>query len=384
MDRLAWLRTLIAYDTTSSASNLPLMQHVQRYLLELGFDCVLDYSADGDKANLLATYGPAGVPGVVLSGHTDTVPVSGQGWTVPAFELTQQEDRCYGRGTADMKGFLACVLAALPAFVAQPLRLPLQLLFSYDEEIGCLGVRSALRQMAQHPVRPRLCLIGEPTAMQPVLGHKGKLAMRCTVQGHACHSAYTPEGVNAIEVAAQLIVRLQALGRTLQDPSQHDARFQPPHATLQTGVIHGGRALNIVPAECHFDFEIRTLPSQDARTLLGGVLALAQSQLEPEMQAVAAATGIRFTELAAYPGLLTPPDSEAATLLAAWCGNDHFQTVAYGTEGGLIQSLGIPVVVCGPGSMDQGHKPDEYVTLAQLDRCDQLLAQLRHWMITAA
>jgi acetylornithine deacetylase len=375
-----WLRALVALDTTSSNSNLQMMEHMSKALVDLGFHCTLDYSPDGTKANLLASFGPSDVPGVLLSGHSDTVPVTGQAWSLPAFALTERDGKCYGRGTADMKGFLACVLAAMPAFVSSPLRMPIQLLFSHDEEIGCRGVRSALRIMETHAIRPRLCLIGEPTEMKPVLGHKGKLAMRCHVRGHACHSAYTQQGVNAIEYAARLIVQLHTLGQALRAPEHQDPRFDPPHATVQTGVISGGQAINIVPADCSFDFEVRSMPSQDSEHLLSSVLACARDQLEPEMQAVSPQASIRFSELSAYPGLVTAPSDEAAKLLGLWCGSTEYGTVAYGTEGGLISRLGIPVVVCGPGSMDQGHKPDEYVTQDQLQKCDQMLVQLRNWM----
>jgi acetylornithine deacetylase len=380
MDSIEWLRALVAWDTTSSNSNLLMMEHMCNSLLDLGFQCTLDYSPDKTKANLLASFGPKDVPGVLLSGHSDTVPVTGQAWNVPAFSLTEKEGKCYGRGTADMKGFLACVMAAMPAFAQSPLRMPIQLLFSHDEEIGCLGVRSALRIMETQPIHPRLCLIGEPTDMKPVLGHKGKLAMRCHIHGQACHSAYTPQGVNAIEYAAQLIMQLHALGQSLRAPEQQDSRFEPPHTTVQTSLISGGQAINIVPADCSFDFEIRSMPSQDAERLLSNVLAYAKEQLEPEMQSVAHGTSIRFSELSAYPGLATSPTSEAAHLIGLWSGHTDYGTVSYGTEGGLISRLGIPVVVCGPGSMSQGHKPDEFVTNSQLQQCDRMLSQLRNWM----
>lgn len=378
-----WLRELIAHDTTSSKSNLPLIERLEEHLRGLGFQCIVDLSPDGTKGNLLAHFGPKDVPGVLLSGHSDTVPTAGQPWTVPPHAMSEAEGRLYGRGTADMKGFLACVMAAMPAFASARLKRPIQLLISYDEEVGCRGVRSALARLVDEPVRPRLCLIGEPTGMRPVLGHKGKLAMRCLVQGHACHSAYTPSGVNAIEYAAQLVVRLQALAGRQRDEGPHDPRFDPPHATVQTGVMQGGRALNIVPAECGFDFEIRTLPGQDASEWIADLQEHACNVLQPRMQAVAPGAGISFTELSSYPGLLTESASEAVELVGEWADCRDPQTVAYGTEGGLISRLGIPVVVCGPGSMDQGHKPDEYVTREQMDRCDSMLARLLEWMHSA-
>lgn len=374
------LEHLVAFDTTSRESNLALIDFCWRYLSGLGVTCELMHNAERSKANLYARLGPAGSGGVMLSGHSDVVPVDGQTWTVPPFALTERDGKLYGRGTADMKGFLACMLAAVPHFLAQPLRQPLHLAISYDEEVGCLGVRSLVKALAQRSDRPAICLIGEPTELRPVLGHKGKLAMRCDVQGAACHSAYAPQGVNAIEYAAKLIQRLTVIGERLAAPERQDARFDPPFTTVQTGVIHGGRALNIVPDACSFDFEVRTLPQEDAQQVAEELVAYAQQTLEPQMRAVQPASAIRFSPLSAYPGLDTAAHSAAALLIARLSGSDSFGTVAFGTEGGLFAAAGIPCVVCGPGSMEQGHKPDEFITLAQLDACDSLLRRLATWM----
>lgn len=374
------LEHLVAFDTTSRESNLALIDFCWRYLSGLGVTCELMHNAERSKANLYARLGPAGSGGVMLSGHSDVVPVDGQTWTVPPFALTERDGKLYGRGTADMKGFLACMLAAVPHFLAQPLRQPLHLAISYDEEVGCLGVRSLVEALAQRSDRPAICLIGEPTELRPVLGHKGKLAMRCEVQGAACHSAYAPQGVNAIEYAAKLIQRLTVIGERLAAPERQDARFDPPFTTVQTGVIHGGRALNIVPDACSFDFEVRTLPQEDAQQVAEELVAYAQQTLEPQMRAVQPASAIRFSPLSAYPGLDTAAHSAAAQLIARLSGSDSFGTVAFGTEGGLFAAAGIPCVVCGPGSMEQGHKPDEFITLAQLDACDSLLCRLATWM----
>ncbi|WP_301151542.1 acetylornithine deacetylase [Metapseudomonas otitidis] len=370
------LERLVAFPTVSRDSNLALIGFIRDYLAGHGVASELFLNAEGTKANLFATLGPTDRGGVVLSGHTDVVPVDGQAWTRDPFRLSESEGRLYGRGTADMKGFIASVLAAVPAFLAQPLRLPMHLAFSYDEEVGCLGVRSLLGALAQRPNRPRLCLIGEPTELRPVLGHKGKLAMRCQVHGAACHSAYAPQGVNAIEYAARLIGHLGEIGEELARPEHHDPRFDPPYSTVQTGLIEGGRALNIVPAECRFDFEVRALPGFDAQQVATRLDRYAQAELVPRMQAVQPGTGIRFEPLGSYPGLATDAASEAAELVALISGSRDFGTVAFGTEGGLFHEAGIPTVVCGPGSMDQGHKPDEFVTLAQLEACDAMLLRL--------
>ena len=370
------LEQLIGFATVSWDSNIELIDFIRHYLAELGVESELFYNPERTKANLFATIGPRDRGGVVLAGHTDVVPVDGQAWTSEPFRLTERDGRLYGRGTADMKGFIASVLAAVPVFLKRTLKLPIHLAFSYDEEVGCLGVRSMLAELEKRPLTPRMCLIGEPTELKPVLGHKGKLAMRCQVKGAACHSAYAPNGVNAIEYAARLIGRLGEIGVQLAQPEHHDRRFDPPFSTVQTGLIKGGRALNIVPAECEFDFEVRTLPGFDAYEVANELQTFADVELLPRMRSVQPNTGIRLQPLSAYPGLATPPDSEVARLLALLSGSTEFGTVAFGTEGGLFDQAGIPTVVCGPGSMDQGHKADEFITLEQLTRCDEMLARL--------
>ncbi|MEK2608421.1 acetylornithine deacetylase [Pseudomonas shirazensis] len=368
------LGRLIGFATVSRDSNLQLIAFIRDYLAQLGVASELFFNAEGTKANLFASIGPTDRGGVVLSGHTDVVPVDGQAWTVDPFVMTERDGRLYGRGAADMKGFIASVLAAVPAFLAQPLHTPVHLAFSYDEEVGCLGVRSMLEALAERPHKPRLCLIGEPTELKPVLGHKGKLAMRCQVHGAACHSAYAPYGVNAIEYAARMIGKLGEIGQALAE--DQDARFDPPFSTVQTGVIKGGRALNIVPEECEFDFEVRALPGFAAEAVADQLQAYAEAELLPRMRAVSAASDIRLWPLSAYPGLATAADSEAARLVALLSGSSEFGTVAFGTEGGLFDQAGIATVVCGPGSMEQGHRPDEFVSVAQLLGCDAMLLRL--------
>jgi len=376
----ALLEKLIGFATVSRDSNLALIEFVRDYLHALGVECELIYNAERTKANLLATVGPQVAGGIVLSGHTDVVPVDGQAWTVDPFSLSEADGKLFGRGTADMKGYLACVLAAVPMFLASPLKRPVHLAFSYDEEVGCLGVRSLLEVLPLRIPAPALCLIGEPTELKPVLGHKGKLAMRCHVHGAACHSAYAPYGVNAIEQAARLIGRLGEIGSRLAEPQWHDERFDPAYSTVQVGVISGGTALNIVPADCRFDFEVRALPDFAAQEVADELQRYAEQALLPAMQAVKADTSIHFEKLSAYPGLATPADSAAANLIARLCGSDDFGTVAFGTEGGLFDQAGIPSVVCGPGSMDQGHKPDEFVSVEQMAACDRLMDRLAAYL----
>ncbi|GAA0496665.1 acetylornithine deacetylase [Tatumella terrea] len=373
-----WLSRLIAFDTTSRVSNLQLIEAIAGYLSELGITHQLIYNSERSKANLYARIGPVTAGGVMLSGHTDVVPAQGQVWQMPPFQLTEQQGRYYGRGTADMKGFIACVLAALPDFLTAPLHVPLHLAFSYDEEVGCLGVRSLIDAINDQPCKPALCIVGEPTGMRPVFGHKGKAAMRCHVRGHACHSAYAPEGVNAVEYAARLISHMCTLAETLK---QHqDSRFSPPFSTLHTGVICGGNALNIVPAECSFDFELRHLPDSSPQATLDAITGFARQQLIPQMKQTEETCDIRFTRLSEYPGLCTDVESVAARQIMAWSGVSDAGTVPYGTEGGLFHEAGIPTLVCGPGNMDQGHKPDEYVAIDQLDQCSAMLQNLCQWM----
>lgn len=370
------LASLISFDTTSRESNLKLIEFVTDYLTQFKVPYELIFNDEKSKANLFATLGPSDCQGIVLSGHTDVVPVDGQHWSTDPFQLTEKEGRLYGRGTADMKGYIACVLAAVPGFLAAPLRMPIHIALSYDEEIGCLGVRSLINELEKRTPKPQLCLIGEPTTLQPVVGHKGKLSIRCDVHGAACHSAYAPEGVNAIEYAADLITQLGRIARDLRDARLCDARFDPPFSTVQTGIVHGGEAINIVPADCYFDYEIRALPTQDPREINQQLEQYAEQRLLPNMRAVNAASSINFSELSSYPGLLTDTRSVAAQLIAQICQSDDFTTVAFGTEGGLYDAIGIPTLICGPGSIEQAHKPDEYISIQQLADCDRMLGRL--------
>ncbi|MFC0266881.1 acetylornithine deacetylase [Kushneria aurantia] len=375
-DSAELLAELIAFDTTSHRSNLALIGFIEAYLAGQGVKTQRIPDASGEKANLFATIGPAEASGILLSGHTDTVPVEGQPWQRPPYCLTREGDRFYGRGTADMKGFLACVLAAVPRFVNAPLQRPIHLAFSCDEEVGCVGVRSMIERLPSLAPASLACIVGEPTGMRPVMGHKGKLARRCHIRGAACHSAYAPQGVNAIEYAAALIGRLVAVAERLQQQDEQDARFTPPFSTLQVGTIQGGRALNIVPDECSFDWEMRALPGVEPQVIEHELRDWAERELLPRMQAVAPGARIDFEPLAEYPGLAADAEGAAARLLAELTGCCAFDTVAFGTEAGLYAEAGVPTLVCGPGSMAQGHKADEYIEAEQLEACDAMMARL--------
>jgi len=363
------LDRLIAFDTRSSESNLPLIAFVQDYLDEHGISSSLTYDASGKKANLYATIGSADRGGICLSGHTDVVPVQGQPWTVPPFALTRTADRVLGRGTADMKGFLACVLASVPTFIEQRAEVPIHLAFSYDEEVGCLGVRGLLRELAQATAKPLACIIGEPTSMQVAVAHKGKRAYRCCVRGLAGHSALPQLGVNAVDFAAEFVIHLRQAAKNLREQGARDATFEPPYSTLHTGKLIGGTAVNVIPDQAEIDFEIRNLPNDDPEPVIHKAQDYSET-LVAEMRTVHAASDIDWNELTAYPALAD--ESSARWLREMVCelvGDPAVRTLSFGSEGGLFQEIGIPTLVCGPGSIEQGHKADEYVTMDQLSRC---------------
>ncbi len=370
------VRRLVAFDTTSRGSNLALIDFVSDYLDGLGLASELVFDETGKKANLYATLGPAGVGGIMLSGHTDVVPVDGQDWHSDPFSLLAKDDRLYGRGTADMKSFLAAILTLLPELVGRKLKIPLHLAFSYDEEVGCRGVRRLIAALAKRPDRPILCIIGEPTGMRPVIGHKGKRSFRCHVRGFECHSALAHEGVNAVEAAAELIAHLKAMARRKREEGPFEPDYTPPYTTIHTGVVRGGTALNIIPKECSFDFEFRLLPRDDPEAPLRELVAFAEERLLPEMRAVRPETGINFEELSSLPGLDTGADAEVTRLVAALTGANGTGRVSFGTEGGLFQEAGIPTVICGPGSIGDAHKPDEFIALDQIAECERFLRRL--------
>ena len=371
------LRVLVGFDTTSYKSNLELIEFIQSYLTKYGIKSTLVHDESGKKANLYATIGRTDIGGVMLSGHTDVVPVKGQNWDTDPFCLTEADDKLYGRGSADMKGFIALVLSRVPAMISKELNKPIHLAFSYDEEIGCVGVKRLLDLIEHQPVKPHCCIIGEPTSMEVVIGHKGKCSHRVRVRGHACHSGQAPFGVNAVNYAAELIVYIRQLAREKEKNGPFDKDYEVPYTTLHTGTVNGGTALNIVPNLCQFDFEIRHLHEEDPKYLLDKIKSYARDNLQVEMNSISAETGIDFETLATYPGLLTDPSSEFVFYIKQLLDNDAHSKAIFGTEGGLFQQrLGIPTLVCGPGSIDQAHKPNEYLSLEQLKKGGQFLDSL--------
>jgi acetylornithine deacetylase len=370
------IRTLVGFDTTSRDSNLALIDCVREYLAGHGVASELTFDDDRRKANLFATIGPEGRGGIALSGHTDVVPVDGQNWSTDPFAITEKDGRLYGRGTSDMKSFLAVALALVPEFVERKLKTPLHLALSFDEEVGCIGVRRMIAALDGRPDKPRLCIVGEPTLMKPVIGHKGKHSLRCQVRGFECHSALAHEGVNAVEAAAEIVAFLKSMARRFRDNGPYDHDFVPPYTTVHTGTIHGGTALNIVPKDCRFDFEFRFLPGADAEGLVSEVKRFAATRIEPEMQATRPETGIDFQDLTQFPGLAVDPEDEVTQLVLALTGANATGKVSFGTEAGLFQKVGIPTVVCGPGSIEQAHKPDEFIALDQVRACEGFLRRL--------
>ncbi len=371
------IRKLVGFDTTSRNSNLDLIAYIEDYLRSLGIPTQRVLSEDGTKANLYATVGPTDRPGIMLSGHTDTVPVDGQEWSAPPFAVQQRDGRLYGRGTADMKSFIAVVLAHAPEMIARPLRIPINFAFSYDEEVGCIGVRRLIEAIGHMPVRPAMCLVGEPTDMKVIIAHKGKVSIRARVRGFEAHSSLAPRGVNAIAYAAELIVHLNRMAARIAGNGPFDHAYDVPHTTVHTGVIAGGTALNIVPKDCSFEFEFRHLPEDDPQALLREVTEYARNEIEPRMRAVHADTGFTFEERSTIPGLDIRDDEEVVRLAKALTGQNHHSKVAFGTEAGLFHlHAGIPTVICGPGSIDQAHKPDEWIDLDQVARCDAFVRRL--------
>jgi acetylornithine deacetylase len=371
-----WLARLVAFDTTSRNSNLALIEDLRGYLEGRGIPCTLTHDDSGTKANLDATIGPTDVPGVALSGHTDVVPVDGQDWSSDPFAMAARDGKLFGRGTCDMKGFIAACLAQVPAWQAADLKTPVHLFFSHDEEVGCVGVHKLLADLERRPVKPRAVIVGEPTSMRVVNGHKGNLSLRATVTGQSCHSALAPTGVNALEYAARLVTFLSDMHRRKQQDGPFDPDFDVPHTTIHCGTLRSGTAQNIVPSEAHFTFEFRSLPQEDPHALLAEVVRHAREVLEPRMQAVAAETGFAFETRSEFPGLDTDPETALVTLAKALAEQNDTTKVSFGTEAGLFAQHGMPAIICGPGDIAQAHKPDEYVSRAQLARCERMLGRL--------
>jgi acetylornithine deacetylase len=370
------LARLVAFDTTSHKSNVPLVRFVEDYLAQHGIGCQLVPTPDGAKASLFATIGPQGVRGVALSGHTDVVPAEGQDWDSDPFALTARAGRLYARGSADMKGFLACVLAAVPDLTRRRLKVPIHIAFSYDEEVGCIGVRPLLAELGRRLPQPRLVFVGEPTSMAVVDAHKGPVRWRVEVRGRAAHSSMATLGVNAITFAARLLGELGAIERELAATTR-DARFDPPFATLQVTRIEGGTATNIVPRRPGFD--VRAFPGVDIAAIDRLIRDFAANKCLPEMRKVAPEAAIDIAVANQVPPYSAGGSSEAVALALSLAGQNETHAVSYATEAGLFQMAGSPAVVIGPGDIAQAHTADEWIATEQIEKCSAFLARLGDW-----
>ena len=371
------LKSLVGFDTTSSKSNLDLIGFIESYLNIHKIKSTLVYNSSRKKANLYATIGSGSEGGIMLSGHTDIVPITGQAWTDDPFNLTQKENKLYGRGTADMKGFLALILSRVPKMISANLSKPIHLAFSYDEEVGCIGVHRLLDFINSNSIKPVFCIVGEPTSMEVVTGHKGKCAYQVVVKGLACHSGQAPFGVNAVDYAAKLISYIAEIAKEKSIKGPFDYDYEVPYSTLHTGVISGGTILNIVPDSCQFEFEIRHLIEDNPKELINKIKLYAKEHLVPDMHKVSSKTDIHFKEKVTYPGLLIDANSEPVRYVKKLLNNEKHKKVIFGSEGGLFQEkLNLPTVVCGPGSIDQAHKANEYISIDQLEKGGKFLDEL--------
>lgn len=371
------LDRLVAFDTVSSRSNLALVDWVRSHLETLGVDCSVVLSQDGTKANLHALIGPRVAGGIALSGHTDTVPVDGQAWSADPFALRRHDGRLFGRGTADMKGFVASCIAAVPRFQEAALKRPIHLCFTYDEEVGCYGARQLLAGLADDPLKPDWVIVGEPSGLAPITAHKGKITVDGIVTGIPGHSSEPDKGANALVAAAEVLVLLKAQGLRLRKDGPFDAGFDPPTTTAHVGLLSGGQALNMIPDEARFVFEYRHVPAQDPYALLEALRAQVASQVEPWMKAVSPEAGVRFSVRSELPGMELIPDHPLVGFVRSCSGSNQAPSkVSYGTEGGLFQRAGIAAVICGPGDIAQAHQPDEWIAESELHACDRFLDRL--------
>lgn len=376
------LARLVSFDTTSRNSNLPLIGFVRHYLDSHGVPYRISTDATGQKANIHAIIGPQAAGGVALSGHVDTVPVDGQAWTADPFSLRQANGRFYARGAADMKGFVAACLAAVPDFKARNLSRPLHLFISYDEEVGCQGAQRLIQDLDESGLKPAWCVVGEPSGMQPILAHKGKLNLHVRVRGLTGHSSEPAKGVNAIQAAGEAVAYVANEARRLAKEGPFEDGFDPPHTTVHIGTIQGGTILNIIPERCEFIMEWRTIPGDDRDQHVVRLQQYVARNIEPAMHAVDRKTGFEYEVLTRMPGLSLSPDHELTNVVKQITGSNSTGKVSYGTEGGYYQGTGIATIICGPGHIAQAHQPDEWIAQDQLDACDAFIRRLADRLLT--
>ena len=376
-EAIAWIKRLIAIDTTSRNSNLPLIELVRDRFKQDGIAVRLSYDASGKKVNLFATvpaHDGSVQGGIVLSGHTDVVPVDGQDWDSDPFKPEVRDGRLYGRGSCDMKGFIGTALALLPDMLAAKLRKPMHFALSYDEEVGCLGAPVMLADLAEQGIRPDGCIVGEPSSMRPIVAHKGTSLWRCVVHGLAAHSSLTPKGLNAIEYAALIIRHVRAQADAMRKTGPTDDTFDVPFSTAQVGRIQGGIAVNTVPALCEFYVDHRSLPGVDPAQFEDAIERYIQDTVLPQMRHEHAEASVELTPLAGVPAFEGSEDAVVTQLVRRLTGVQEQHKVAYASEAGQFQGAGIPAVVCGPGDIRQAHEANEYVTLEQIAQCHAVLS----------
>lgn len=370
------LEKLVGFNSVSALSNLPLIDYIEGYLQSHNVPTTRIPSPDGNKSNLLARIGPEAAGGIVLSGHTDVVPTEGQPWATNPFTLTRKGDALFGRGAADMKSFIAVCLALLPELQAAATKKPFWFAFSYDEEVGCLGAPHLLKHMVATIPKPAYAIIGEPTLMQVVTAHKGVISFETTVTGFEWHSSQPHLGVNAVQIACELVHLLTTMGRELATNGLHDERFTPPHSTIHTGIIHGGTARNIIPRECVFQWEIRPLPGENHQLLLDRFNAAAAA-LEADMRKVHPSAAITSRPMSTMAGVTLPHFAQASCHTVMRCAHTNADiAVSFGTEAGIFNDHGIPAIICGPGDIQQAHKPNEFIELSQIRACIEFMLRL--------
>ncbi len=378
-DCIAMLGHLIGFDTTSAKSNMELINFARDHLHDLGITCRLTYNEEKTKANLWATIGPQDRGGIVLSGHTDVVPVAGQEWTSDPFRMEQRGDKLYGRGTSDMKGFVACALAHAGDMKKRNLKTPIHFAFSYDEEVGCTGVKGLITDMVENLPQPVAVIVGEPTSMQIIGGNKGGRGFLTEVHGVDGHSSLPELGANAIMAAARIINFLENLQQRLRDNADPDNGFVPPYTTIDLGLINGGTANNIIPALCQFGWGFRGLPNEDIDALEAEVRQFISNEIEPGLKKVSADAGVTTTMRIDVPALMPNEDSPAENLIRHLTGLNQSGRVSYGTEAGRFQKAGIPGIIFGPGSIEQAHLPDEFIEVEQMEACSGFIGKLVDW-----
>lgn len=373
------IERLIAFDTTSALSNLALIDFVEDYLHSYDIPTRRTANAEGTKANLFATIGPDIEGGIVLSGHTDVVPVAGQNWETDPFTVVEKDGKFFGRGTSDMKSFSAVALALVPEFLARPLKKPIHLALSYDEEVGCLGVRSLIADLSANLPRPAMVIIGEPTSMRIVNGHKGISVYETRISGQAAHSSQPHRGGNAIIAAAMLIDFIRQMAEEKRANAQPESGYEPPYTTFNVGVIEGGTAQNIIAQNCNFQWEHRTLPGDDPAAILARYESYVADEVLPKLREFAPDAEITTALRSSVPALTPEEDGAAEQLVRLLTGLNASEVVSFATEGGLFQEIGISTVMCGPGSIDQAHQPNEFIELSQVSACENFLNKLADW-----